>query len=161
MFRILAASILALLLMPAPSEGAGVQTGAATRAEVQAFVKTYVDAVNKGDISGTMEMYSRKAGVTSVEDGEISRGWDAIRTGADELVGKEGSYKISIGSIDVVPLGASYALVVAPYTITVGVGDTVVQAPSAMTMVLEKSGSKWTIIHDHMSTKAAEEQTGD
>ena len=106
-------------------------------------------------------MYSRKAGVTSVEDGEISRGWDAIRTGADELVGKEGSYKISIGSIDVVPLGASYALAVAPYTITVGAGDTVVQAPSVMTMVLEKSGSKWTIIHDHMSTKAAEEQTGD
>lgn len=106
-------------------------------------------------------MYSRKAGVTSVDDGEISRGWDAIRTGADELVGKEGSYKISIGSIDVLPLGASYALVVAPYTITVGVGDAAVQAPSAMTMVLEKSGTKWTIIHDHMSTKAAEEQTGD
>lgn len=161
MFRILAASLFALLIMPSQSEGAGAQTGAATRAEVQTFVKKFVDALNKGDISGTMEMYSRKAGVTSIGDGEISRGWDAIRTGADELVGKEGSYKISIGSIDVVPLGASYALVVAPYTVTVGAGETAVQLPSAMTMVLERSGPTWTIIHDHMSTKAAEEQTGD
>ena len=160
MFRTTVALALALLVVPSISESATAQTTEATRAAVQSFVKAFVDAANKADISTVMEMYSRKAEVTSVGDGEINRGWDAIRKDADEVVGKEGSYKISIGSIDVIPLGPSYVLAVAPLMVTVATGDTAVQLPAAMTLVLEKSGSKWTILHDHMSTKGAD-QTGD
>jgi ketosteroid isomerase-like protein len=147
-----------LTIAPIASSATAPATNAAAkvRAEVQTFVKAYIEAGNKADITALMEMFSRESGVTSIGDGEISRGWDAIRAENDQAVGKEGSYKISVGSIDVMPLGAGYALAVAPYTLTVATAQGDVQLPSAMTMVLEKSGSKWVIVHEHMSTKAAE-----
>lgn len=151
--------LLALAIVPSASIAAVAAPNASDkiRIDVQAFVKAYVEATNKADVTALMEMFSREPGVTSIGDGEVSRGWDAIRTDNDELVGKEGSYKISIGSIDVTPLGAAYALAVAPYTVTVTTDKGAVQLRSAMTMVLEKSGGKWTIVHEHMSTKAAPE----
>jgi hypothetical protein len=96
---------------PAVAEAASASSSSSsgdTRAEVQAFVKTYIDAANKADVTTMMEMFSRKSGVTSIGDGDISRGWDDIRTDYDQMIGKEGSYKISVGSIDVMPLGSSF-----------------------------------------------------
>ena len=157
-------TLLVLILVPILLIGAGPPAGKTdtTRTDVQAFVKAYVEAANKADVTAMMEMYSRKPGVTAVSDGEITRGWDAIRTGSDQMIGKEGSYKISVGSIDVTPMGSSFALAVAPYTVTVVTEKGSVQLPSAMSLVLEKFESKWTIVHDHMSTKAQEyAQPGD
>ena len=117
-------------------------------------MKSYVDAMNKADVTAMMEMFSRKSGVTSIGDAEISRGWDAIRTESDKIVGKEGSYKVSIGAIDATPLGASYALAVSPYTLTAATEKGTVHVEGAMTLVLEKSEGKWLIVHEHESTKA-------
>jgi len=165
MTRIVLSMLITLLTIPNPARAADTPASTAStataRTEVQAFVKSYVDAVNKADVSAAMEMISRKAGVTSIGDGEIARGWDAIRTDYDQIVGKEGSYKFSIGSIDVTPLGTSYALVVAPYTLTVATQQGDFQLPSAMTLVLLKSGKTWVILHEHMSSKAAGQEEGD
>ena len=128
----------------------------AVRQEVQEFVRNYVDATNKGDVTSMMEMVSRAQGVTSIMDGEISRGWDAIRTEEDNLTGKEGSYKVSIGSVDVTPLGASNALAVATMTTAVASQGQVVQDEGAMTLVLEKSKDGWKVLNEHFSTKAPE-----
>lgn len=160
MRRTVISFLMPLVLFPVLASAAGTApaTAAKTRADVQAFVKSYVDAANKADVTALMELFSREQGVTSIGDGDIQRGWDAIRTENDQIVGKEGSYKVSIGSIDVTPLGATYALAVAPYTLTVSTEKGTEQLPSAMTLVLEKSGGKWTIVHEHTSSKAQEEQ---
>lgn len=130
----------------------------AVRSEVQDFVREYADAVNKGDITAAMEMVSRSQGVTSTTDGEISRGWEAIRTKEDAFTGKEGSYKVSVGSVDVTPLGASHALAVATMTMTVAADGQVAQQEGAVTFVLEKSKSGWKIVHEHYSsTKGSDE----
>lgn len=157
MNRTILSVLLALLLIPMSVSGADAPTqrADATRAEVQAVVKTLVDATNRADVNAMMGLYSRKPEVTSIGDGEITRGWDAIRTESEQIVGKEGSYKVSVGYIDVTPLGTSYALAVAPLTLTVATEKGTVQLPSAMTMVLVKSASSWTILHDHTSTKMA------
>jgi uncharacterized protein (TIGR02246 family) len=162
MSRTILRVLFALLLAPLPVARAATPppSSEATRTAVQAFVKAYVDAVNKADVSTVMEMYSRSPEVASVADGEIQRGWDAIRTENDQMVGKEGSYKISIGSIDVIPLGGSHAAAVAPYTVTVATDQGTVQVPGALTLVLGKSGGKWLILHDHMSIKAQEPAAG-
>jgi uncharacterized protein (TIGR02246 family) len=161
--RTILSALLGLLLVPALASAANAPAGktGTVRADVQAFVKAYVDAANKADVTSIMEMYSRKSGVTSVSDGEIIRGWDAIRTDLDQIVGKEGSYKISVGSIDVTPLGVSYVLVVAPFTLTVVTDKGTAQAPSALTLVLEKSKGAWTIVHEHSSTKPQEDEADD
>jgi ketosteroid isomerase-like protein len=130
----------------------------AVRQQVQDFVRKYVDDINKGDVTAVMELVSREQGVTSVNDGDISRGWDAIRTESDAMTGKEGSYKESVGSVDVLPLGGSYALAVAPVTIAAAAENgQVTQTEGAISLVLEKSKDGWKVIHEHYSSKAEEE----
>lgn len=156
MMRTILVVLLAMTAAPTIGSGADAPPKKAdtTRADVQAFVKAFVEATNKGDMTAVMEMYSRKPVVTSISDGEITRGWEAIRTESDQMVGKEGSYKFSIGAIDVTPLGTAFALAVAPYTVTVATDQGAVQVPGAMTLILERSGGAWAILHDHTSVKA-------
>ena len=132
--------------------GAQQPTAAATRTEVQQAVRAYVDAFNKADAATLVEMYSREAGVTSVGDGQITRGWDAIRSTADSIAGAEGKYKVATGSIDVIPLGPGYALALTSTILTVKSGDQEVQVRGAMSLVFKKIGGQWKIIHDHTST---------
>lgn len=129
------------------------------RREVQDFVRVYTDAANRGDVTAYTEMYSRQADLITVNDGEIIRGWDALRTQANEMMGLEGSFKISVGSIDVVNIGISRAIAVFPFVMTVTTDQGPVQLRGAMTLVLQKSAS-WRIIHDHTSTAPAETEPG-
>jgi uncharacterized protein (TIGR02246 family) len=125
--------------------------------EAQKFVRAFVEANNKADAKAVMEMYSRKAGIISVDDGKLTRGWDAIRSETNEIVGHQGRYKISLGTVDVTPLGSAYALAVAPYTMSLVTEDgATFQIRGAMTLVLENASGKWQIIHDHTSSQPSE-----
>jgi ketosteroid isomerase-like protein len=95
-------------------------------------------------------MYSREAGVTSIADGVITRGWDAIRTEADSIIGLEGG-RIALGSIDVTSLGPGYALAVAAYTFPVPTDRGNEQVRSAITLVFKRIAGEWKIIHSHSS----------
>jgi len=126
----------------------------AQRTEIQQVIKTYIDAHNRSDAATIAEMYSKQPGVTSVGDGQIMRGWDRIREAFDQLVGTEGKFKISTGSVDILPLGPGYALALTSYTLTLGSGAQETQQRGAMTLVLQKVQGEWKIIHDHTSTQA-------
>ena len=128
------------------------------RQEIQNFVRAYADAANRGDVTSYMEMYSKRADLIAVEDGEISRGWDKLRDNANSTVGLEGSFKISVGTIDVITLGTTRAIAVFPYVATVNTQQGPVQLHGAMTLVLEKSSQGWKIIHDHTSTAPAAQE---
>jgi len=163
MKTLIVCGLLVALLVPATSGAAEPApkkatrpAAEATRTAVQAFVKAYVDAANRADITAMMEMVSRKEGVATIGDGEIERGWEAIRQGNDDMVGAEGSFKISVGSIDVLPLGASAAVAIAPLSTTLVTAAGAVQASGAMTLVLEKTAGKWLIIHEHVSHQVPE-----
>jgi ketosteroid isomerase-like protein len=136
-----------------------VSTGSAqtqpVRAEVVSFVKKYVETINAGDVTTLMDMVSRRPEVNSINDGEITRGWEAIRADADEIVGKEGSYRLSVGSIDVATVGSAAAIAIAPYTIIVATQQGTVQMQGALTFVVEKRVGKWTLLHEHYSSKPA------
>ena len=123
--------------------------------EVVALVKMYVEAHNAGDAAEIARMYSTKPGVTSVGDGEIVRGWDRIREHAsqlDNLIAQGGTLSVSIGSVDVMPLGDSSALATTTYTSSVRLGGATREDRGAMTLVVQKSDNAWRIIHDHTST---------
>jgi ketosteroid isomerase-like protein len=154
-----------LTLVPMPAASATKPTVTQQRVSAQGLVRSYVDAMNKADVATMMGMFSKRPGVTSIGDGEISRGWDSIRTDAQQIVGKEGTFKFTIGSIDVTPLGSSYSLVVAPFTFAILGQPDSVELPAAMTLVLERSGTTWKVLHEHWSSKmtdeANEEDNGD
>jgi len=125
----------------------------AARAEVQAFVKAYVEAENKGDASAIMEMISKNADVASVTMGEITRGWDGIRDDVDAMTGAPEKVQVTLGTIEVIPLGTNFALTFAPCTITSSAAAEGLQLRGALTLVLEKSGKAWKILHEHTSAQ--------
>jgi len=149
-------SITALLFLACGSCSAPASSPEAVRTEVQQIVRAYVDAMNKPDVTAMMEMISRGPGGSSINDGSITRGWEAIRTANDAVVGVSG-YKMALGSIDVLPLGAANALVTVPVTITVTTDQGSSEESGAMTLVLEKSAKGWKIIHEHYSSQPEEE----
>src|SRR5262245_36693196 len=73
----------------------------AVRADVQAFMNSYIAAQNKVDATAIMEKVSNRSGVASITMGEITRGWEAIRAEVDKGVGSEGELKMALGTIDV------------------------------------------------------------
>ncbi len=138
---------------------AQVSPTALLRSEIQQAVRAYVDANNNADATSLVEMYTRQPGVTSVGDGEITRGWDRIREHFDQLIGFEGSFKIRIGSIDVTPLGPGYALALSSYVLTMNLQGVDVQQRGAMTLVFQQFDGEWKIIHDHFSTQPTSDQS--
>lgn len=154
LFRVLAPTF-AVSLMAIPMARAQVSP-TVLRTEIQQAVRNYIDAWNRSDAASVTEMYSRQPGVTSVGDGEVTRGWDRIRETMDQLLGLEGKFKISTASIDVVPLGPGYALALTNYLLTVTGGGEQVQQRGAMTLVFQRMEGEWKVLHDHTSTKAGE-----
>ena len=148
------ALIWALLLIAVPIGAAGqTSTTSSVRTEVLAFVRSFTDAANRADVAAVMEMYDHSPNLISAGDGQILRGWDAVREDANHVLGKEGLYKISTGSFDVVVLGPGRALAVGPVVTTLQSSAGPVTLEQVLTFVLEKKQGKWVIIHDHTSTK--------
>jgi len=143
--------IIALIsALSAVAVASGVAQQADT-ADVQAFVRQYTAAINRADAPGLMEMYARVPEVTSTDNVDITRGWDAIKRDAASLSGSR--YRIELGRVDVVPLGPGYALVVAEASYTFGTPQGALRVRGVLTLVLQKIGSAWKVIHDHSSSQ--------
>jgi len=158
MSRTLASAFLVVAMtIPGVPLAAQASPAATVRAQIQQAVRAYVEANNKPDPSGLAEMYSREVGVTSIADGEITRGWDAIRTEADSIMGLGGHFRISLGSIDVTPISTGHALAVAGYTTSVVTDRGDVQVRGAISLVFKRIAGEWKIVHDHTSTQGLPE----
>jgi uncharacterized protein (TIGR02246 family) len=131
-----------------------------TRAEVEATVKAYVDAQNRGDVIDMMALVSRRDDVVSISDGEIQRGWQTIRNTNDQIVDREGAHAMTVGNIDVMVLGPRAAVAVAPFTFTVASGQGSVRIPGATSFVFEKMGDRWYVVHEHTSITTQEMARG-
>jgi uncharacterized protein (TIGR02246 family) len=143
--------IIALIsALSAVAVASGVAQQADT-ADVQAFVRQYTAAINRADAPGIMEMYARVPEVTSTDNVDITRGWDAIKRDAASL--SESRYRIELGRVDVVPLGPGYALVVAEASYTFGTPQGALRVRGVLTLVLQKIGGSWKVIHDHSSSQ--------
>jgi ketosteroid isomerase-like protein len=156
---LLSASLVAVTALSYPARGQqqqgekAPQVTSAVRNDVLAFVRGYLDAENRADATALSDAISRREDVTSINSGNITRGWAAIRDATDLITGKQGSFRLDAGSMDVVSLGAGYVLVLSPTTLTVNTQRGVQQIGGAMTLVLEKSKDGWKILNEHYSLK--------
>jgi ketosteroid isomerase-like protein len=71
-------SLLLVLLLGLPTALAA-QSGGNQRQDVLAFVRAYVDASNRGDMTAYVNMYAQRPDLVVVGDGQISRGWESVR----------------------------------------------------------------------------------
>jgi ketosteroid isomerase-like protein len=153
--------IAALLLVPTLGVSSTAQVPVKPQITAQQFVKSYVRAMNRADVGSMMNMFSKGNGVTSVGDGTITHGWHSIQSDAQQFVGRQGTFRFTVGSVEVTPLGAAYVLAVAPLTVqTLGQDDNL-ELPAAMTFVLQREGSSWKVIHEHWSSKESDDVSGD
>jgi ketosteroid isomerase-like protein len=132
------------------------QAAPADRDEVLDFVRAYVATASQGDATALMDMMSKNSNVSSVALGHITRGWEAIRADADQMATSEGTFRVSLGTMDVTPLGSANVLVVAPATITFTMRGQSLQLPGAMTLVLERETGDWKVLHEHYSAPIPE-----
>ena len=152
-----AASVLVVVLAIVPVRLHSQAAGAVDpRARIQRLVRDYIAAHNQADATAMMELVVRAPEATSISMGEITRGWEAIRTETDEMTGQEGRFRFAVGTMDVTLLGAGHALVVAPTSITAMSAQGEVQLRGAMTVVLVKQAQGWRILNEHFSIKLPE-----
>lgn len=128
-----------------------------TEAEVQAFVKDYIAATNAGDASRLMSVVSKENGVSSISRGQIDRGWEAIRISTDKNVASSNRAKITLGTIDVTPLGSDSSLAVASIHISqptlFQAGGMVLMSDTkgAATIVVKRTAERVHLVHEHYS----------
>ncbi|HEY7239762.1 MAG TPA: nuclear transport factor 2 family protein [Burkholderiales bacterium] len=130
------------------------------QADVQEFVKAYVGAFNAGDDSKLMGLIQHDAAVSSITSGKLYRGWDAINTSENENINALARVSVSVGAIDVTPLGADTALAVAPMVVTAegfpadgGPKLTSMDYPGALTMIVKRTPEGLRLIHEHYSVR--------
>jgi ketosteroid isomerase-like protein len=150
----------ALLLVPTLGISSTEQAPSKPSVTAEQFVRSYVKAMNRGDIGSLMNMVSKAPGVTSVGDGAISHGWRSIQTDARQFAGRQGTFKFTLGLVEVTPLGSSYVLAVAPFTVQTFGQEEDLEVPAAMTFVLEREGKSWKVVHEHWSSKDADDVEG-
>lgn len=103
-------------------------------------------------LGGPMDFYRRDdPTIASASDGTLERGWQQISASTDSSMGLEGKFRLSLGSIDVTPLGPGYALAVAPILITVPTPSGEQKARAVWSIVARRDSTGWKVIHDHSS----------
>jgi ketosteroid isomerase-like protein len=99
-----------------------------------------------------MDFYRRDdPTITSASDGTLERGWQQISASTDSSMGLEGKFRLSLGAVDVTPLGPGYALAVAPILITVPTASGDQHARAVWSIVARRDSTGWKVIHDHSS----------
>lgn len=149
-------SIVLFSILAVP-RGSRAATDSAVTAEIQHLVRSFVKATNEGDVDAIMDMYSHEPEVASLGYGGIARGREAIRADSQQLVGKAGRLRVSVGLVEVVSLGTAHALAFASGVVfsPVQVDSSVQVAPVsvALTFVFERSSGRWKIFHQHASAR--------
>ena len=120
--------------------------------QVRALVRSIADAVGKADADRIMDFYRRDdPTISSATDGTLEHGWQEIRVSNDSSMGLEGKFRLSLGSVDVTPLGPGYALAVAPILITVTTQAGEQRIRAVWSIIARHDSTGWKVIHDHSS----------
>src|SRR5262249_35785820 len=122
------------------------------RAELYRTVQTYIEAANHSDTATLMAMVVRDPRVTSVANGQITTGWEAIANQVVETNAVPVEMHVSIsGDSSQLQITPTVVLFIAPYTLTVATPERRVTLNAAMSLVLQKSDGRWKVFHEHNS----------
>jgi ketosteroid isomerase-like protein len=125
----------------------------ADRAAVAGVLAQQRDAWNRGDLAAFMDHYARGAELVFTSGGRVRRGW---RETFDAYQRRYGHDRASMGALafevlQVTPLGADGAVVLGRWRLT----ETASPGSGVFSLVFERRGSVWRIVHDHTSSDPA------
>ncbi len=118
--------------------------------EITALVAVQEKMWNKGDLDGFLDSYLRSKEVVYVVNGEVFRGYDAIRA---RYVKRYGETKSSMGQLyltelEITDMGDKHALCSGKFTV---VHHRHVPIYGRFTLIFIKAKEGWKIIYDHSS----------
>src|SRR3989442_11872846 len=133
-----------------PRPGDELDVPAGTQAEIYRFVQTYLEAATKSDLNVLMSMVLNSPSATSVANGELTVGWDAIEKQVEESNRTPLALRVWLtGAPRQFQLAPDAMLVVAPYTLRVANAARSVDLHAVTTLVLVKREGEWRVLHEH------------
>ena len=147
--RTLASLALVQLLAVASASAATAQP---VEEQVRTEVRRYVDAVNRGDPRVVAALYLSDPRTSSLGDGQIYRGSQAIAELLQEVY-SQGAISMTVDSVSVLPLGTDAAVAVMRYRWVIG-RESAESLAGALTLVYRRTPQGWRVAHDHTSTLA-------
>lgn len=117
-------------------------------------IRTMLDASavewNRGNLDGFVGTYANDTATTFVSGGQVQRGFAWIRQNyAPRFLAGAKRDSLRFERFIARPLGRDYAMVTARYVLFRG--DSITSS-GPFTLVLQRQGNEWRIIHDHTSS---------
>ncbi|MGH7700639.1 MAG: YybH family protein [Gemmatimonadales bacterium] len=118
--------------------------------EIAAMLDRSAAAWNRGDLTGFMDDYARDSLTSYVSGRRVLYGWQTLHDRYRARYFAPGTSRDSLAfdALRVRALGADAAFATARFALHRG--DSVV-ASGPFTLVLERRGGRWQIVHDHTS----------
>jgi ketosteroid isomerase-like protein len=121
--------------------------------EVEAMLLASAASWNRGDLDGFLDDYWRSEDLTFSGATGITRGWEGVEARYRESYWAPGTVRDSLRfeNIEVVPLGEEHALALGQYVLFRPEEGGTVTSSGYFSLVLQKVGIDWKILHDHTS----------
>src|SRR5262245_64635154 len=120
------------------------------QAEITAALTRSAGTWNRGDLAGFMSDYAKDSLTSYVSGGHVQYGWQPLydRYQANYFAPGKSRDSLSFDEVRVRALTADLAYATARFKLSRG--DSVV-ASGPFTLVLQRQGDRWRILHDHTS----------
>ena len=124
------------------------------RAEIAASLEASAAAWNRGDLAAFMDDYARDSTLTYVSGGRASGGWQALfdRYQANYFAPGKSRDSLAYDDLRVHPLTPDLAYATARFRLLRA--DSVTSS-GPFTLILQRRGDRWLILHDHTSSDPA------
>jgi ketosteroid isomerase-like protein len=120
------------------------------QAEIAAMLERSARDWNRGDLAGFMSDYAKDSLTSYVSAGHVQYGWQKLYDRYQTNYFAPGKFRDSLAfaEVRVRPLTRDLALCTARFALRRG---DAVTASGPFTLVLQKRGDRWLILHDHTS----------
>lgn len=141
---------------PAPARttrrGAAPAAGDAQSRAVRDAFDSLVDGIRKADAAAVMALYWNSPQLSVFNNnGTVTRTWEQVRSNRESLYSKVSDVKLEVRDVRVKTLGPTAALVTCFWEQTQTADGQPEHATGRLTVVYQKVGADWKIVHTHTS----------
>jgi len=136
---------------PAAPEPVKVATPAQVVAAANGLLEQYRQAYEVRSMDALAPLYSQTVDVVVIHQGDDHRGWSAVSTYLQDLLGRATEVHVKIGAVSVTALGSGGAAISAELTREISDGVTTIVEKGSLTLAIGREGQRWVIIHEHFS----------